>query len=439
MAKENETIIASEAPSATYSADEFSLDGVDKQAVGNLLERAGNMQYVEEELREIDLDEPGLVASLFPDKIGDEEMPHPAIQLRARRQKAAKAIEMFMLNPPRGAWMVSDIFSIPLTSFGGLKASLIGPPINWNPVYQPIYALGLMRAATRAWKPLMEGSESLEYEDPINVGIAVTHNINGNPIVEYITGGKTKIYPMWLRTMAYTVDVMEWAVRLTKTVVTKQRQFRQELDKGMDDQFLTLFDAAVPDGSTIKDPVDDTIFHPEHIVTDTSGALTFANFKKAGRYLLHTASTGTAHNAPVGTAVVDPAAVFNLEDEGTDEWTESTTEWFNTNDFGIDYTRSNIVPKITPKGYTLARNPRATSTLNARFLPPKEYAGYFVPVSFQGRRTWVRTEAMVGQDPAFGQIRQTSMPPGFQFRIAAWECFAMAIAGILHIAKNAQT
>lgn len=438
MAEENEAQIAEKAPSATYTADSFQLDGIDKAAVAKYTERAGDMKHVQAEIREMEIEEPGIIATLFPKEVNGKAVD-PAIQMKAKRLEASQAIEAFVTNPAVGAWKISNIFSMPLESFGGLKASLIGPPINWNPVYQPIYPMVLMRATTKEYKSLTEGSDSLEFENPVNVGLAVTHNPGGNPEVVNVVGNRTKIYPIWIRTPYYTVDIMEWAVRLIKTVFIKQRQFRQELDKAIDDLLITVFDAAVPDSSTVYDPVQTSVLHPTHIVTDSSGTLTFANFKKAARYLIHTDSTGTEHNAAPGVAMVDPLSIFALEDEGTDEWTEQTVEWFNNNDFGIDYTRSNVVPRISPKGYVLARNPRATSTKNVRVFAEKEFVGYYVPVSFNGKRTWVRTAPMAGQDPAYGQLKNTNMPPGFQFQIGAWECFAITIPGYLHIAKVAQT
>lgn len=445
MPEENATIVASGPPSATYSADDFAMDGIDKTVVARVTEKAGDMKAVQAEIREMEIEEPGIVAALFPEEYMNQKQEDSAVQMKAKRLQAAKAIETFMTNPYQGALMIGELFSIPLESMSNpkpgdkLAASLIGPPINWNPVYQPIYPLVLMRAATKEWKALIDGRDSLEYENPVNVNLAVTHSPVGNPEVVNVVGSKTTIYPMWIRTPYYTIDVMEWAVRLTKTIFIKQRQFRQELDKAIDDQLITIFDAAVPDGSTVYDPVLTTTAHPTHTVTDTGGTLTFANFKLAARKLVHTDATCTGHNAAPGLVMVDPVSIFALEDEGTDEWTEQSVEWFNNNDFGIDYTRSNVVPRITPKGYVLARNPRATSTLNARFFGEKEFVGYFVPVSFQGKRTWVRTAPMTGGDPNFGQLKNENMPPGFQFQIGAYECFAISIPGYLHIAKNAQT
>ena len=406
------------APSLTATASDFPMlpVGVDPDKLAPMLEKAADIRAAARELDELEQWQTGIVATMFPEK--DERGRTREEQARDLRKYIASVLQSFLEDPFRGAHNIAQLFT------QTLQASLVGPPIDWKPAYQPIYPMVLQRAQAKDWRAARTG-DPIEVAPPITVDTAVNFNPNGNPQIVKITGSRSTVYPYWKRTNAYTIDFFEWSDRLIQVLAIKKRQLRQELDKSWDDDVISAFDAAVPDGSLYSS-------HPTHTVTNTSGTLTAANFKSAARKLIHTDSTGTDHEAPPGVALTDPLACFQIRDWGTDEWSEETVDDYARHGFPLKYDGS-VVTGMQVEGFSIVRNPRGGSNMKVRFFPPPQYVGYFVPVTLLGKRTIVRAVPMTGGDPDWEEIRNANTPPGFDFQIEAYEAGAITIPGYLHL------
>lgn len=402
--------------------DYFNSMDIDSHDFKRILARAEEDKEVEAEMEELELLEPGILDHMFPteDHKG-RKLPSKFEQCKALRASIANELGIFADNPFIGARRIEAMFT------KSLQASLIGPPIDWVPDYQPLYPLLLMRSAPKDFKGARSGADPIQYETPISRGEAYNVDLNGNPQIIEVEGSNATIYPYFKETPAYTLEFYEWAKRLIKPMVIKKRQLIQELNYGWDADLISAFDAAVPDGTLYS-------AHPTHTTTVVNGAgiITQTTFRTAGRYLMHVDSTsGTVHQGIPGAAVCDPLAIFDIEAWGADVWTEVEVSEIAKNGFGVKYDGSVVTGKKV-NGFNLLQMPvqHATTGRKVRFFARKQQVGYFVPVTVNGRNMHTRVmPSTSGGDPDWDKIRNSNEPPGFAFTIQAWQGGAIQIIG----------
>jgi len=405
--------------------DYFNAMDLDVDAMNRDLAMAEDDRAVQEEMEELEFEQPGTLAAMFPAS-KDKELG--TAHERCKRLRAAVAAELgfFMKDPHRGAMRLGAMMT------NTLKASLVGPPIEWMPAYQPIYPLVLMRSAPKDFKAAISGADPIQYETPISRGEAYNVDLSGQPKTIEVTGSNSTIYPYFKTTPAYTIEFYEWARRLIKPMVVKKRQLIQELNYGWDADLITAFDAAVPDGSLYSG-------HTTHTktVSNALGVITQSKFREAGDLLLHADSaSGTTHMGVPGVAVCDPLAIRDIRAWGNDVWTEEEVSQIAKNGFGVKYDGSVIVGKNID-GYSLVQMPieHATVYRKVRFFAQKRQIGYFIPITYQGKNIHVRVmPSTSGGDPDWDKISNSQEPPGFNFTMRAHQGGAMQIIGYLNTA-----
>lgn len=313
-----------------------------------------------------------------------------------------------------------------------LSASMIGPVIERLPTYVPFMPLVLMRSASKDFHEARNGLDPLEFEDPIDRGVAYNYDPEsiGAQVVE-IAGNRTTIFPYFKSTPRHALTFWEWSKRQIKPIVIKKRHMSQELAKGWDDDLITHFDAVVPNGTLYSS-------HPTHIETinNADNAVTQTKFRDAARLIEHSDSTsGTIHTAVEGFALVDIKALHDVEAWGTDVWTELEVSEFARR--GFTNQQEALVTNKVLYNYNLLKTPIETSSTNrkVRFFARKEQVGYFIPVTVNGKSMNVNIGPTINNDPDVNRVRNTTTPPGGTFTMEATQGGAIQIINHFAISK----
>ncbi len=351
-------------------------------------------------------------------------------QCKALKAHIAGILLEFAQNPTAGS---SGLLKWQNLLEQGLQASMVGPVIERIPAYTPFKTLVLMQAAPKRYEDTQNGLDPLEYEDPIEVGEAYNFVPESTgPMVVEVLGNRTTINPYFKVTPRHALTFSEWTQRQIKPIVIKKRQLQQELNIGWDNDLVAHFDAVVPDSSLYDS-------HNTHIesITNNANQVTRAKFQTAARKIRHTDSaSGTVHIAPPGFALCDPLAIDDIENWGTDVWTEEEVSDFVQKGFGQRWDETlNVGKKLD--GFSLLQTPvrLAANNRRVRFFAVREQVGYFIPVTVNNRRTHVTIGPTVGNDPDVGKVRDVTTPPGYTFTMEAWEGGAIQIINHFSLAK----
>ncbi len=412
---------ATEAVGTAMFSGEFDGAGI----MANLND-AGTPQRVERELNELETDYRGLAAQLFGAPGASIQDRAGAVQLEVK-----DLMENFLHNPTVGApgvMAVNDFFTDMLQP--SLEARLVDQPIEWTGAYQPFYPLVLKKLASHDYKKSTSGEDELWYEDPISVPQAYNFSYQGGggARVAEITGGKSQILPYFMQTPKYVLDFNEWSKRLIKLPVLMKKKGLQEIDMAIDRDVITGYDAVIPNSSRYDS-------HNSHIetITNVAGSIPAEVFRTASRYIRHTDSaSGTVHSGVPGVALVDMLAYDELENWGTDIFTEEEVSRFSKTGFGTIYTPGQVVTGQKMYGYSLLRTPIEISAANrrVRFFPIPAQYGYYIPITLNGKEMFAHTGPMTGGEPDYGdQIQRTAEPPGMSFYIQISKGLAMQVVG----------
>ena len=394
------------------------------------LQAAGEMRQVELELRDISDQFPGILSAMFPEKdpVTGVALGAPAEQASELSKRIAGVLLAFLSEPYAGSRGAMGLENMMQTM---LQASMVGPVVERLPAYTSFIPLVLMTAPSKDFHEARNGIDPLEYEDPITREEAYNYDPEGggSQVVE-ISGNRTTIYPYFKQTPKHSLSFWEWAKRQIQPIVIKKRQILQELAKGWDDDLITHFDAVVPNGTLYS-------AHTTHIktISNADDAVTQAVFQEAGRFIQHTESSGTVHTAVPGNALCDIKAVYDIENWGTDAWTEIETSDYVKNPWTV-FNETLLVNKRVA-GYNLLQTPVETSANNrkVRFFARKEQVGYFIPITVNGKRIHVSIGPTSGNDPDIAQVRNVTTPPGYTFTIQAFDGGAMQIVNPYALAK----
>ena len=387
-----------------------------------LLSEAGTMTTAEAELRDLyDTFGADVVKTLFPEFNArtNERNPGPETMCAELQKMVASVLLEFAREPwtrSRGTMLLKALLN------KMLQASMIGPVIERLPGYTPVLPLVLMTAAPKDFQETRNGIDPLEYEDPIDRGEAYNFDPEGGGAMAVpIEGNRTTIYPYFKATPRHTLSFWEWAKRQIKPILHVKRKIFQELAKGWDEDLLTHFDDVVPDGSLYSGHAS----HTESI-TNAADAVTHSVFKTAAKHLRHTGS-GTKHIAVPGYALTDPLAVDDIENWGTDVWTEIEVSEAVKTGWSISDESLRTGKKVY--GFEILQTPLELGLANrkVRFFGRKEQVGYFIPVTVNGKRLHVNVAPMSGDDPDFNALRNVTTPPGYTFYIEAWQGGALQI------------
>lgn len=408
------------------------IQNVTTEQTQNLL-AAAEMSNVEAELRDLqDTWGSDFLDTMFPkeDRFTGKPLGSMEEQCKALKAHIAGILLEFAQNPTAGS---SGLLKWQNLLEQGLQASMVGPVIERIPAYTPFKTLVLMQAAPKAYEDTQNGLDPLEYEDPIEVGEAYNFVPESTgPMVVEVTGNRTAINPYFKITPRHALTFSEWTKRQIKPIVIKKRQLQQELNIGWDNDLVTHFDAVVPDGTLYST-------HSTHItsITNNANQVTKAKFQTGARLIRHTDSgTGTVHIAPPGFALCDPLAIDDIENWGTDVWTEEEVSDFAKKGFGQRWDETlNVGKKLY--NYSLLQTPirLAANNRRVRFFAVREQVGYFIPVTVNGRRTHVTIGPTVGNDPDVGRVRDVTTPPGYTFTLEAWEGGAIQIINHFALSK----
>jgi hypothetical protein len=389
-----------------------------RQIINGGITDAEVRRNVENELADL-VDSYGLeyVKGLFPETKGAMEE-----QCLAVKKGVAQTVHAFHEAPYAGSPAVLAMQNM-LES--GLQASLVGQPIERLPAYESFIPICLMTSSAKDFTAARNGTDPIEYEDPIGRSTAFNFDPeNGGGVrVEEISGNRSTIYPYHKITPRHTLSFWEWNTRQIKPIVIKKRQLTQELAKGWDDDLITHFDAVVPNGTLYSS-------HPTHTETinNAANAVTQTKFKDAARLIEHVDSaSGIAHTAIPGVALCDILALRDIEAWGSDVWTEIEVSDYAKNAYAKIGESLRTGKRLYE--YALIKTPIETSSTNrkVRFFGRKEQVGVFVPVTVNGRRLHVNIGPMSGQDPDVNALRSVTAPPGYTFYMEAWNSGAIQI------------
>lgn len=420
---------------ATGLSGSSHLETLKATAYANQHDEAQERKEADKELNEIESEYPGLVASMTKTDKASEQVDWAV----ARRAYIRDNVYIPAITGENGGVgkLITEMNSIlgAPRSRKAIQASLVMQPIDYRPPYKPIWGMLLKRGPSKDWYQLTSGQDTIDWESPIEVGTAFYWSPGGgNDPANFVSlsGSKTSAKPFFIKTRAYSLSVFEWGARLIKPIAIKKIQLQMELDKRLDTEVIAAIDAAVP---------NDTLYssHATHITADAGGAVTNANFKTAGRHLVHTVNaTDIQHVGVKSVALCDVKAIWNMEDWGNDEWTEQTVQDFNMQGFPIEYD-SGQVAGMKVNGWSIAQNPFATTTFKIRYVGRPDQVGMVIPVTFQGQNIVTRNVQMINGDPNFVQIYNTNTIPGFDFWIEAYQAMAIVIPGWYNLAQLNQT
>ncbi len=390
------------------------------------LNTAGTPQRVERELNELETDYRGISARLFGG-------PGENIQENvAQAQLEIKDLMLNFLHSPNvgtpGVTAVNNFFTELLQP--GIKARLVDQPIEWTGAYEPFYPLVLKKLAAHDWKKSASGEDELWYEDPITVTQAYnfSYAAPGGARVAEVSGGKSQILPYFIQTAKNVLNFNEWSKRLIKMPILIKKKALQEIDKAIDRDVITGFDAVIPNSSRYDS-------HNTHIstISNVVDAVTAAVYKEASRKIRHTDSaSGTVHSGVPGVALCDMLAYDDIENWGTEIFTPEEVSRFNQNSFGTVYTPGKVVAGTKMRGYSLLRTPIEISTTSrrVRFFPIASQYGYYIPITLNGKEMHAHTGPTTGGEPDYGdRIQRTAEPPGMSFYIQISKGLAMQVVG----------
>lgn len=414
-------------PEKDFTTALITSNGIDGEA-RKMLSAAieGDMSGVEAELTDLsDSFGTEFVKYMFPEGKGTWED-----QAKVQKQAIGQIVANFFDNPASGGAANAAFCKLFERS---LSASMVGPVIERLPAYVPFLPIVLMRAPSKDFHQAKNGLDPLEYEDPIDRGEAYNFDPEGGggPRVVEISGNRTTIYPYFKQTPRHALTFWEWANRQIKPIVIKKRHLTQELAKGWDDDLITHFDAVVPNATLYSS-------HATHIrtINNADNAVTQNEFRLAARLIEHTDSaSGTIHTAVEGFALCDIKALHDIEQWGTDVWTEVEVSEFTKRGFTTQHEA--LVTNKVLYNYNLLKTPIETSSTNrkVRFFARKEQVGYFIPVTTNNKRIHVNIGPTVGDDPDVNAVRNVTTPPGSTFTMEAWQGGAIQIINPYAISK----
>ncbi len=410
-------------------------------AIRDLL-RANSDSYIEREINDLESDHPGIVNALSPPEnvvSGLSRSEQIFNDIRVQEQLFASRLIAFIGNPhetgaPAKALQDAlDLTVRPKT----LKAGLIGDHIEYLPTdYEPFYALTMKRGRTKAYKNIVNGSDTLQYEAPLAWGTAYNFNPNygpGGSLVQTVTGTTTTIKPYFNGTPRYTLSIFEWASRLINCIMQMKARIVRDLDVALDSDWLTMFDAVVPNGTLYSS-------HTSHVasVADTDGAVTYDKFMEGAKHATrHRVSTGTKHRIIPGWALCDPEAVDDMQGWGNDQYTEVETSQMVQNGFGKRYDGGGLVLDRKVDRWKLMETPieHATDSRRIRYSGDPRRIGFVGSVTFNGKSVYTKVGPQSGQDINVNEVQRVSEPPGAQFFVQGWSGHYMQMINHFGLSK----
>lgn len=431
---------------AGYSGgDERMLQMEDSQCEGVIrdLLRADDDSYIEREINDLESDYPGVVNAFSPPGqpllAGMSRSEQIFNDVRGQEQLFASRLIDFIQNPfanGQPAYALQQALDL-VVKPSALKAGLVGDHIEYLPTdYEPFYALMMRRGRSKAYKNIANGSDSIQYEAPLTFGTAYNFNPNGGPggsLVQAVSGSVTTILPYWNASPRYSLSVFEWASRLLNAIMQMKARVTRDLDVALDSDWLTMFDAVVPNGTLYDN-------HTSHIATvqDTEGSMTYDKFMEGSRHATrHRESTGTKHRIIQGWALCDPEAIDDMEGWGNDQYTEIETSQFVQNGFGKRYGGAGLVNGRAVNKWKLLETPieHATDSRRIRFSGDPRRVGYVGSVTFNGKAVFMKVGPQSGQDINVNEVQRQTEPPGFTFFVQANSGHYMQIINHFGISK----
>ncbi len=416
--------------------------GVDPNTLLATLDSASSDFYVEKEINALEIWKPGITPQLFQtDKASDiYDTAKGLCTLIAKRISDFVQYPLSGYPQHKALQDVWDALFVPKPAFrkteGGIQASLVADPIQWVPDYTPFMPYLLKRTPPKDFYMITSGQDTLQYETPISRGTAINFDPQSMPATKAIeiTGSSGTILPYFKSSPRKTLRFWEWAQRLIQLPLYMKSHVLQELAEGWDTDLITLFDAAVPDGTLYSS-------HSTHIVTITNAAgnVTWDKWNDAAAKFRHTDSaSGTLHIAVPGFALADIEALNDIEYTwGNDYWTDVEVSEIVKMGWGNNRNSEGLVTGKKISGFNILQTPLKMSAANrkVRFFPRAEQYGYFVPITLQGKNIFTSIGPMKGNDPDFEAMQNTLEPPGFTFFVQATQVGAMQVCGYLHSSK----
>lgn len=413
--------------------------GVDSNTLMSTLYYSASDDKTDEEINALEIWKPNITSYMF----GTSDYVKIHEGAKAMRVLTAKRLMDWIQYPFVGSPQHDALLEIFDATFkpkprfqSGVQASLVADPIQWVPDYTPFMPYVMKKTPPKDFYMITSGQDSLQYETPISRGTAINFDPQSMPATRMIeiTGSNATILPYFKSSPRKTLRFWEWAQRLIQLPIYMKSHVLQELAEGWDADVITLFDAAVPDGSLYSS-------HSTHIstISNAAGAVTWDVWNTAAAKFRHTDSaSGIQHIAVPGIALTDIEAVNDIEYTwGNDMWTEAEVSEIVKMGWGENRNSEGLVTGKKISGFAVLQTPLKHSSNNrkVRFFPRPEQYGYWIPITLQGKNIFTSIAPMKGADPDFEAMQNTLEPPGFTFFVQATQIGALQVVGYFNSAK----